>query len=583
MADDTSQPATLDRVATAGALSVRLSRARRRLLPTAMVALTGALAVLAGIAPRTFTELTELAATPAAARVQSGRALLLELGVLLLIIGRQLARGSRTAWNAAMLASLGVLLVEVLRERVGLVAALAALTVFTLAVTRSAFRLTFQAGRNSRRLLVPTGLFVALVGYALAVYIRIDALRAETFWSRIAHIARTGVGAPGGIDLEQAAVEAYVWSLRVGLIAVGVALLWALRRRAPGQDADTSEAVELARRHGRSSAAPLIALPDNGRMSLCDGRALAGTAVRNGTCISLGLPVAPDGQESAALAEFVSACETAGWTPALLALDERQRVLSTTAGFSALKIGEEAFLDVATFSTAGKRLANVRHTVTRARKDGVTVLRYDEAARSPRRDADLAAISTAWLNGKGGPELGFTLGRFDLDRLGDQEVYVAVTGEGTAEERVVGFVTWLPYAGGDAAVLDLMRRADPCPPGVMECLIVDSMADFARRRRTTASLGGVPLAATTERADRLQRLLGWLYEHGGSMYAAKGLFRFKDKFAPRWKPMYLAYPRAGDLPRIAMAVLNAFLPPGAVRELVMHASPAGRPAPTSDA
>jgi lysylphosphatidylglycerol synthetase-like protein (DUF2156 family) len=289
--------------------------------------------------------------------------------------------------------------------------------------------------------------------------------------------------------------------------------------------------------------------------------------------ISLGLPVAPEGMESRALADFVVACEAAGWTPALLALDERQRELSVGAGFTAVKIGEEAFLDLAEFSTAGKRRANVRHSVTRARKEGVTVVRYDEAARTARRDQHVAAISAAWLAGKGGPELGFTLGRFDLDRLDAQEVYAAITGEGTADERVVGFVTWLPYAGGDAAVLDLMRRGDPCPPGLMECLIVDSLADFARRGRGTASLGGVPLAATTDRTDRTQQLMGWLYEHGGSVYAARGLFRFKDKFAPRWEPMYLAYPAAMDLPRIVLAALRAFLPPGAVRELLSRHQP----------
>jgi lysylphosphatidylglycerol synthetase-like protein (DUF2156 family) len=252
--------------------------------------------------------------------------------------------------------------------------------------------------------------------------------------------------------------------------------------------------------------------------------------------------------------------------------------LSVEAGFAAVKIGEEAFLDVAEFSTEGKHRANVRHSVTRARKEGVTVLRYDEAARTARRDHQLAGISAAWLAGKGGPELGFTLGRFDLGRLGDQEVYAAVTGEGTTDERALGFVTWLPYAGGDAAVLDLMRRGDPCPPGVMECLIVDSLADFARRGRGAASLGGVPLAATTDRTDRTQQLMGWLYEHGGSVYAAKGLFRFKDKFAPRWESMYLAYPTAMDLPRIVLAALRAFLPPGAVRELLSRQPPPAVPA-----
>ena len=37
--------------------------------------------------------------------------------------------------------------------------------------------------------------------------------------------------------------------------------------------------------------------------------------------------------------------------------------------------------------------------------------------------------------------------------------------------------------------------------------------------------------------------------------------------------MYLAYPGTADLPRIAIAALRAFLPSGAVRELLAHHSP----------
>jgi phosphatidylglycerol lysyltransferase len=555
-----------------GPLAVRLSRAHRRLVPTSLVAITGLLAVLGGLAPDALLELTELSGPSGNGALLAGRALLLELGVLLLLIAQRLDRGSRAAWRAATLGSAGVVLVEILRGRLSLVVALAAVSLLALLGTRGAFRLRLRDGR-SRRLIVPAGLLTALLVYALVTYSRIGALHAEGLWSRLSQVALTGIGAPGGIDVEQDVVEAYAWSLRIGLAVVVLALIWALHRGSPGDAADTSTAMALAQRYGRASAAPLIALPDNARLPLCGGLALAGVAVRNGASISLGLPVAPFGLEAEALAEFVTDCETAGWTPTLLGLDERQRALAAAAGFASLRIGEEAFLDVAEFGTGGKRRANVRHSVTRARKDGVTVIRYDEATRTAQRDGQLAAISAAWLAGKGGPELGFTLGRFDLDRLHDQEVYAALTGEGTPEEQVVAFLTWLPYDGGDAAVLDLMRRGDPCPPGVMECLIVDSVADFARRGRHTASLGGVPLAATTERTDRTQQLLGWLYEHGGPVYAAKGLFRFKDKFAPRWEPMYLAYPRAADLPRIALAALRAFLPRGALRALRAHPPP----------
>lgn len=551
-------------------------RGRLRLLSALVVGVTGLVALLAGVAPGLLGELLELSASPSPASLLTGRAVLVQTGLVLLVTARLLARGSRGAWAVATAASAGVLVAETLRERLGLAGVLAACSLVLLVATRSAYRLRFTAGRRRRRLLVPLVALGGLVTFAVVAYTELDALSGSSA-SPFGQVLRTLVFATGSIDVEQQAVEAYVVALRIGAAVVLLALVWALRRDRTRPGADPGAARQAAERYGRSSTAPLLALPDNARLSLCDGQALAGLAVRNGVALSLGLPVGPPELEEPALIELVQHCEQAGWTPALLALDDRQRGVATAQGFAAQKIGEEAFLDVPGFSTSGKRRANVRHSVTRARKDGVVVLRYDQGSRTAGRDRQLTAISAAWLADKGGPELGFTLGRFDLARLDDQEVFVAVVDAGARDERVVGFVTWLPYADGNAAVLDLMRRGQNCPPGVIETLVVDSLAEFAARGRAVASLGGVPLAATSGRTDRTSQLMGWLYEHGDAVYAAKGLFRFKDKFDPRWEPMFLAYPGAADVPRIGVAALRAFLPAGAVREL-LAAHRAGHPA-----
>lgn len=561
-------------------------RARLRLLSSSVVGLTAVAALLGGLTPNVLGELLEISASPRPASLLAGRAVLVQAGLVLLLTARLLGRGSRGAWTLATVGSAGVVLAEVLRERLGPAGVLAGISLMLLVATRSAYRLRFSSGRRAKRLYIPAAALVGFAAFAVTAYAELDALTGATS-SRTGQVLRTLVFATGGIDNEQRAVKAYVVGLRVGAALVLVALVWALRRDRSSLATGSTAARLLAERHGRASTAPLLALPDNARLPLCDGQALAGLAVRNGVALSLGLPVAPEGLEQTALVELVQHCEAAGWTPALLALDERQRDVAAAQGFDAQKIGEEAFLDVSDFSTAGKRRSNVRHSVTRARKDGVVVLRYDQSCRTARRDSQLAAISAAWLTDKGGPELGFTLGRFDLDRLDEQEVYVALVALDAPQERVVGFVTWLPYADGSSAVLDLMRRGDQCPPGVMETLVVDSLADFAARGRTVASLGGVPLAATTERTDRTSQLMGWLYEHGDAVYAAKGLFRFKDKFDPRWEPMFLAYPRAADVPRIGLAALRAFLPKGAVRELLAAHRPArittDEPAPASAA
>lgn len=562
-----------DQPRQAPALSVLRRRARMRLLSSTLVGLTAVAALLAGLVPNVLGELFEISASPNPASLLAGRAVLVQAGLFLLLTSRLLARGSRGAWALAAAASAAVVIAELLRERLGPAGVLAGTSLLLLLVTRSAYRLRFATGRRASRLYVPAAALAGFALFAVTAYAELDAL-AGSVSSRPGQVLRTLVFASGGINNEQRAVEAYVVGLRVGAALVLLALVWALRRDRTSLGSGADAAKALAERHGTSSTAPLLALPDNARLPLCDGQALAGLAVRNGVALSLGLPVAPEELEQAALVELLQHCEAAGWTPALLALDERQRDIAVAQGFAAQKIGEEAFLDVADFDTAGKRRSNVRHSVTRARKDGVVVLRYDQSSRTAQRDSQLAAISAAWLADKGGPELGFTLGRFDLDRLDDQEVYAAFVGLDGADERAVGFVTWFPYAGGGAAVLDLMRRGDRCPPGVMETLVVDALADFARRGRAVASLGGVPLAATSERTDRTSQLMGWLYEHGDAVYAAKGLFKFKDKFDPRWEPMFLAYPSAADVPRIGLAALRAFLPKGAVRELLAtHRTP----------
>jgi phosphatidylglycerol lysyltransferase len=50
------------------------------------------------------------------------------------------------------------------------------------------------------------------------------------------------------------------------------------------------------------------------------------------------------------------------------------------------------------------------------------------------------------------------------------------------------------------------------------------------------------------------------------VYGFRSLFTFKAKFQPTYRPMYMAYPDAAALPRIANAVSRAYLPHVTVRQ-----------------
>lgn len=550
----------------------RVRRRRwRRLAPVGVVAVAGVANVVTGLFPATGLELAELTGSaPGSAPVLSGRVAGVELGAALLVLARWLTRGSRQAWRLAVLITAAAAAVGAVSGRVSVTVVVSALALVLLLVTDDAYRLRGRSLRSSRWW-VPAAVAAGLVAFALLVYGELGESAPLPGGSRLAAVWRTLLFLPGGVDVEQRAVEAYVLALRLSLVVLVVAVVWAARARGRGDGGDRELVRDFARRHGTASTAPLLALPDSQLLALDGGRAWAAVGVRSGTAVCLGAPVAEPGREEAAMADLTVYCERNGWTPALLAADPAGNERALAAGYTSLQIGVEAVLDVETFSTAGKRCSNVRHSVSRARREEVTVVPYAGEERTAARTAQLAQVSSQWLTSKGGPELGFTLGRFDPDRLDDQEVHVAIHAVGTPAERVVAFVTWLPFDDGRQAVLDLMRRSQDCPPEVMELLIVDSLAHFQALGRTSASLGGVPLASDPaadedEAGGRARRTLGWVYENGGEVYDARGLFRFKEKFAPRWEPMWLAYPGRGDLPRITLAAVRAFLPPGAVRE-----------------
>lgn len=493
-----------------------------------------------------------------------------ELGLLLLLIARKLSQGSRSTWVLAVLLLALAGVVTVLRGHVTVTSVVTLIALGSLVLTRTSYQLRRPQRRDS------TWWWVAAVAgglllFASVRFAQIDtSLQDASMLERVSMLSRTTLFLPGGLDQDSPTFAALSAALRVGLLVVLLGTLFAFRPRAQVNSADRNATLEWVREHGKSSTAPLLALPDNMMLSLCDGKALAAVGVRSGTAVCLGGPVAQEGLDAEALSEFTAYCEHSGWVPAMLGSDARQRDLAAAAGYASLKIGAEAIIDVATFSTAGKRRSNVRHSVTRAGRDGVSVLRYAGPARTEARTEQLGRVSAQWLQDKGGPELGFTLGRFDVDRLDDQEVYLALLHGGTEAEQIVGFVTWLPYDRGRAAVLDLMRRAQVCPPGVMEMLIVESLADFATRGRVTVSLGGVPLAKVADGEPGIaQGVLAWTYVNGSSLYDARGLFRFKDKFDPRWEPMWLSYPSSAKLPRITLAAARAFLPPHAVRDVVL--------------
>jgi phosphatidylglycerol lysyltransferase len=203
-------------------------------------------------------------------------------------------------------------------------------------------------------------------------------------------------------------------------------------------------------------------------------------------------------------------------------------------------IAADPIIDLTGFDLAGSRRANIRHSVTSARRCGLRVLPWSHELRD-----QAAAVSDAWLATKRGGEMGFTLGRFDPDGLQPSDCRVAVDESG----RVVGFVTWHHYHDSRGRVLDLMRRLPDAPNPTIDLLIADGLLEFAAAGVETASLGCVP------------------HSHGPlaeKLYPTISLHRYKAKFDPCWEQRHLVAPSRRELPGALIALGRSYLPGGLV-------------------
>jgi lysylphosphatidylglycerol synthetase-like protein (DUF2156 family) len=104
-----------------------------------------------------------------------------------------------------------------------------------------------------------------------------------------------------------------------------------------------------------------------------------------------------------------------------------------------------------------------------------------------------------------------------------------------------------------------MRRRPQAMPGVMEFLIASSLISFRDRGYEAVSLGIAPLADVDrdENTSLVARVLGRIYERFDVFYRFKSLFEFKERFQPEWRPVFLIYREAVQLPSIALAIVRA--------------------------
>lgn len=346
---------------------------------------------------------------------------------------------------------------------------------------------------------------------------------------------------------------------------------------APSADDQRSVATALLEEEGTvNRLAWMTTWPENRWFESGQYAGYIAYRVHAGVAIGLCDPVAArESDRSGLLGAFSNSVHAAGLVPCLFTVTAEAARHATSSGWHCLQVAEEAVIDLSTLAFTGKPWQDVRTAMNQAAKLGIT-LRLGQLGGMPRGiQMQVKAISSEWVEDKGLPEMGFTLG--GVDEALDPHVRVGLAID--AESTVHGVTSWMPIhevGGGDPAgwTLDVMRRLPGGFRYSMEFLISSSCLAFKEEGCRVASLSGAPLARSSAvDGSALDRgtLDAFLDRLGAALepyYGFRSLHTFKAKFQPHLYPLYLVFPDDTALPRIGLALSRAYLPEAGIRDFV---------------
>ncbi len=447
-------------------------------------------------------------------------------------------------------------------------AATAVLTGAVLVLTRD----RYQAGTGRRQTLLAAGLLasavVATAVGAVAIVNGVDA-------------AATAVGAVGSL-LDLATPSAVPGLAAIGLL-LGIArlgyILASMLALDPRHDSRPVEVVAAARRTLRSvgsgSLFPYQLAPECTPWADAAGTAALAAAPVGRVAVALGDPAGDPGAALGLLDAWADECRRSDIVPVVYQASPAVASWLRRLGWLSVCVGREAIVDPTMFDLQSSRVANLRHTVTRSRKGGITTVWSPTglAGLEPRVAAGLVRLDAEWRR-RAGPRLGFTVGQFDPEDRTGTGVAVALDGAGDP----VAFVVLRPTGSDGGWMLDVMRRARNSVPGALEASLVAAVQALGGAGVRRLSLGLAPLAGLNPASDNLaERLLARGAPLVKPAYNHEGLAFFKNKFGPEWESRYLVVPGPTTLAIAVTALLRLHLGgawPKVVRALTAGLLPA---------
>ncbi len=550
-----------ERPQTAHAITIRR---RTRRIGAALAVATGALAVHSATTPPAPSAVRLVSSIFSAGAAQAAVGVVAALGVVLVALAPALLRGQRRAWQLA-LALMGVLVVGHLVKGADIEEAAAAACTATWFGFRSA---SFQGGSELRAGRHAVATFVAGLGVAFAAGLAtIEVVTARHHHRRLP-LGRAARAVASGMAYRPAVAlsDRLDDFLRPGLFGAGIAItvlaMWRALRPVVARVVQDQARIGAERR-ARGIVAEYgggtldyFALRDD-RTHFFHGSTVVSYAVYGSACLVSPDPIGPVGERRTAWAAFHEFVHERGWSVAVLGASKEWLDVYNGFGMTGVYVGDEAVVDVATFSLAGGDRKSLRQAVNRVARNGYTVTFHDPTTLDATARQGL--VELMGKSRRGATERGFsmTLGRLFDPR--DANLLLAVcTGP---DGEPAAFCQFVPSEAIGGWSLDLMRRdTAERPNGLLDFVIVETIRHLAHEKQGSVALNFATMRAVLAHetgSGPWQTFQRAVLKRLSSDMQIASLWHFNAKYGPRWNPRFAVVDGSEHLVRSAVAIAQA--------------------------
>ncbi|UJB43259.1 phosphatidylglycerol lysyltransferase domain-containing protein [Streptomyces sp. A1-5] len=538
-------------------------------------AVVGVLNLMSGLFPRfrhsrvhAVAEVLPGAVSPLAASAS------LVVGILLLLLAHGLKRRKRRAWVAAVaLLPVGIAAQVVYRHSI--FGAVLSLLLLGFLIRH---RREFAALPDPRSRWRAVANFVVLGGVSFALGMVIVSshphkiVGSPSFGARAEHVLWGLFGFEGPVAYTHGVDYTVGYSLgALGLLTVATTAYLAFRPEHPAArltDEDEQRLRELLAKHGGRDSLGYFALRrDKGAVFSPSGKAAVCYRVISGVMLASGDPIGDVEAWPGAIERFMEEARAHSWTPAVHGCSETGgQVWTRETGMDALELGDEAIVDVADFTLSGRSMRNVRQMVKRIERNGYTTRVRRVRDLEPEELERVQKAADAWRDTDDERGFSMALGRIDADKDGDAVIATAHLAPAEGEEAgpfgdlkaLQYFVPW----GPDGMSLERMRRDRSADPGMNELLIVAALHTAPELKIKQLSLNFAVFRSYLERGEKLgagpvMRITRGTLLFLSRWYQIESLYKFNDKFQPRWEPRFVVFRTSRDIPRIGLATMQA--------------------------